>query len=120
MAGLSVRAPVTFSAGLMLGCLTASAALAELADPTRPLITINGSASVAQASQPQMPTLNFVLINNQRRVAIIDGERYQENDQLQGFTLVKIWQRRVTLAKDGKMIDIELPTLVFGSAAVSL
>jgi len=60
------------------------------------------------------------LVNSQRRIAIIDGERYQENDQFQGFTLVKIWQRRVTLAKDGKMVDIELPILVFGSAAEGL
>ncbi|MFT5792107.1 MAG: hypothetical protein ACI9OF_000146 [Saprospiraceae bacterium] len=107
-------------AGLILGCLTSSLGFAELADPTRPLVGRSGAASSAQATLPTMPTLNFVLVNGQRRVAIIDGERYRENDQFQGFTLVKIGQRRVTLAKDGEMIDIELPVLVLGPVAVSL
>jgi hypothetical protein len=107
-------------AGLILSCLTSSLGFAELADPTRPLVGPSGAASSAQAARPTIPTLNFVLVNGQRRVAIIDGERYQENDQFQGFTLVRIAQRRVTLAKDGKMIDIELPVLVLSPVAVSL
>jgi len=105
---------------LMGVCLSANVVMAELSDPTRPLTIHAGVISGEQVSEPLTPTLNFVLFNSQRRIAIIDGERYQENDQCQGFTLVKIWQRRVTLEKDGKMLDIELPTLVSGRAAVSL
>ena len=100
--------------------LTASVVLASPVDPTRPLFVNAISLVEDQVPSLVMPTLNFVLVNSQRRIAIIDGERYQENDQFQGFTLVKIWQRRVTLAKEGKMIDIELPILVFGSAAEGL
>jgi hypothetical protein len=119
--GMSVRRAMRRISSVFVGMfLTASVVLAGPVDPTRPLVVDLMTSVDDQVPSLVMPTLNFVLVNSQRRIAIIDGERYQENDQFQGFTLVKIWQRRVTLAKDGKMVDIELPTLVFGSAAEGL
>ena len=54
---------------------------ADLPDPTRPLDEIVQHSSEGTLEE-QLPVLRSVLIGSDRRLAIIDGKRYRENDRI--------------------------------------
>jgi hypothetical protein len=107
--------------GLLVLAWPVAAIAAGLADPTNP----NGlgrsdsvAASVQNEIMASVPRLNAVVSNGTQRVAIIDGRRVHEREQVGEYTVVKIGLRNVTLRKKGEILALELPQMVYSKAAI--
>ncbi|TFW22401.1 MSHA biogenesis protein MshK [Duganella callida] len=91
--------------GLSLLCVCAvwhGAALAQLADPTRPppeaRLTAADLADVPPT--PAGPQLQSVLIgSNGRQVAVIDGQTVRKGEKINGAVLVDVRKNQVVLQK---------------------
>jgi hypothetical protein len=79
----------------------------ELTDPTRPLEIETETVEDRQV-KPVLPRLGFVLIASDRRIAIIDGRRYEKDDYIDSYRVASISEDRVTLVDGSKKIELRL------------
>jgi len=79
----------------------------EFNDPTRPLVS-ETQPVVDNQVKTVLPRLGFVLIAQDRRIAIIDGRRYEENDWLNSYRIANISKDRVILVDGTKKIELQL------------
>lgn len=86
-----------------LGCLGG-----ELSDPTHPLSgSVAGTGMQKTKQADSLPVLGSVLVGPHRRLAIIDGKRYRENDFLGPYRLVSIEADHVTLQDGTKRVELK-------------
>ena len=99
---------LTVSAVLLFGpLLTVGAEL--LRDPTRPYATPVVAATRGPAkARPATFSVSAILVSQKRRVAIVNGKRVSEGDQVDGATVVKILADRLRLNFHGKEITTRL------------
>ena len=103
---------LTVSTVLLFGPLLTDGA-EVLRDPTRPysvapvvVVTPTGAKAIARASGF---SVTAILVSQKRRVAIVNGKRVSEGDQVDGATVVKILADRLRLDLDGKEFTTRLP-----------
>lgn len=88
------------------------AELETLRDPTQPLPTMSDSGetfySVSRPEQnaDQIPRLQAIIIHKHKRFVILDGQRYQEGDQIRQYQVNSIAQNKVTLAVGSDVISL--------------
>lgn len=75
----------------------------ELRDPTRPY-----SATPPRADNAGPFQVSAVFVATDRRVAIVNGKRVVEGDTVAGATVTAIYDNRVQLNRDGKVIVVRL------------
>ncbi len=98
------------SAVLLAGPLLTDGA-EVLRDPTRPY----AAAPVAEPTEARAIakvtrfSVTAILVSQKRRVAIVNGKRVSEGDQVDGATVVKILADRLRLDLDGKEFTTRLP-----------
>lgn len=85
-------------------CLCAAFAVADN-DPTRPL-HYNSSAATANSGL----RLSSILISDNRRIAVINGQLVSEGDTVAGATLIRILDNRVHVTINGKNRELKLHT----------
>ena len=101
---------LTVSAVLLFGPLLTDGAVL-LRDPTRPY----AAAPVAEPTEARAIakvtrfSVTAILVSKKRRVAIVNGKRVSEGDQVDGATVVKILADRLRLDLDGKEFTTRLP-----------
>ena len=93
---------------LALGLL-ATVAAGAVPDPTRPP-SAREAASWRGAGQSESPDwrLESVLISDQRRVAVINGQSVSVGDRVDGAEVVTIEPGRVRLRTDSRQVDLSL------------
>lgn len=96
-------------AALLVAVPVALAPLAgaeELEDPTRP----GAAAAQPVATPPTEPqwTLSSTLISDQRRVAVINGQRVRAGETVDGAQVIRIEGGSVTIAVDGDQRTLRL------------
>lgn len=103
---------LTVSTVLLFGPLLTDGA-EVLRDPTRPyavapvvVVTPTGAKAIVRASGF---SVTAILVSQKRRVAIVNGKRVSEGDQVDGATVVKILADRLRLDLDGKEFTTRLP-----------
>ena len=90
---------------VLLMALTSAAAAEELRDPTRPHTfnsverTVDGVPSFS---------INAIFVSDDRRLAIINGERVRVGDVVSGATVLDIQKEQVTLSVSGKQFIARL------------
>ena len=83
-----------------------------LRDPTQPLSTMldSGEApysgSTPEQNADQIPRLQAIIIQEHKRFAILDGQRYQEGDRIRQYRVNSIAQNKVTLAVGSDFISL--------------
>ncbi len=103
---------LTVSAVLLAGPLLTDGA-EVLRDPTRPysvapvVTTPTGARAIAKAKATGF-NVTTILVSEKRRVAIVNGKRVSEGDQVDGATVVKILADRLQLDLHGKEITTRL------------
>ena len=84
---------------LCLGLGIAQTQANTLQDPTKPsvnkLMSSNGSSK--NAKSPSALQLTAIINNNQHKLAIINGQSFEEGQQVQGYSVVFISQNHVIL-----------------------
>ena len=93
---------------VVLILLAAAAAKAEFADPTKPLIGSAVSEALGDKLDDSLPSLGSVLIGPNRKVAIINGRRYKERDQIGDYWLTEILENQVVLSNGQKRLELRL------------
>lgn len=99
--------------GLIFACVFVSLCLrqvnAETSDPTRPL-GFGNHTSVAVGAQPTTIELNSILIAQDRRIAIINGQQLRESETIKGVgaQVKKIDADAVTLQQGSKVWRLPL------------
>lgn len=114
------KLPIVLSAlGLMTSLLVSSLPWAaeplnavKLSDPTRPLQETVPTQRVLPALK-----LNSVLISEQRRLAVINGQTVAEGEQVGGAKVLRISSDRVLLQRAGQPVEIRLHSSVIRSNA---
>lgn len=95
---------------LLMACILCVAVHAQetVNDPTRPIGFAGGGAAAANVQDTIQ--LTSILIANDRRVAIINGQPLQENQTLKsvGVLVKKIDADAVTLQQNGKVWRVAL------------
>jgi hypothetical protein len=71
-----------------------------------------------QHTEMQLPTLSGILRNidihgRAYAVAVIDGHRLRENDQMEGFTVQKIKKDGVVIARNGQTWFLDAPDVAY-------
>ena len=102
---------------LFLFCLTdirfAFAAEVMSFDPTDP--SGNGGSPVSLSSvdkekeETDLPKLSTIILGQYSRVAVIDGQRVKETEQIGGYIVKTISRKEVVLLKSDKEIRLLLP-----------
>lgn len=100
-----ILAGTAFRTGIGLGLIGAAAALAAQ-DPTRPLDPLAGPAAASPDGTP--PRLETVLLNDSRRLAVLDGRIVGRGDRIDGWTLVGIDADGVDLQGPDGGVRLEL------------
>lgn len=90
------------AAMLLIGPLQLAAA-ESLRDPTRPY-----SARAASPGDPASFVVTAVFVSKERRVAIINGQRVVEGNEVGGATVVEIQRQQIRLNLNGKEITARL------------
>jgi MSHA biogenesis protein MshK len=73
-----------------------------IVDPTRPNAHVTQKKGALQNTKPEF-VLSAVFINNKNKYAVINGENYQEGQEVQGNKLILVSQNHVVLnVADGK------------------
>ncbi len=93
---------IAMVAALLLGPLQPAAG-ESLRDPTRPY-----SAKVARPADPARFVVTAVFVSEDRRVAIVNGQRVVEGDLVGGATIVEILRNQVRLNLNGQEITTRL------------
>ena len=81
----------------------------DLPDPTRPLVG-KVQASGQAARKASLPVLGSTWMGPDRRLAIINGKRYKENDRIGPYRLVSIEEGQVTLESGTRRLELRLST----------
>jgi len=85
-----------------------AAAANALQDPTRP----NGfQAPQAEPSQQRTFNLASIIIEADRKIAVIDGRARREGQAFEGVRLQRIYPDRVELVEQGRVRILRLDTL---------
>lgn len=95
----------------LLGTLllvTEAQASQVLHDPTRP----PGKDNSTKPQSQHKLTLQSVLVSAQRKVAIINGRRYQEGDRIGAGRVSGIHRRGVSIAMPEKTISLRLRQVI--------
>ena len=103
---LRTRLNFSHAAALLLAAASIVSA-EELRDPTRPHTYTVERATVAGV--PRF-SINAIFVSDERRLAIINGERVQVGDRVSGATVVSIEKEQVTLSVSGKQFTARLKT----------
>lgn len=82
--------------------VSASASAEQLRDPTRPL----GYTAGENAEAPLQ--LNSILIGENRRTAVINGQRAGEKERIGDIHVLRILPNRVTVQRNGKEYELKL------------
>lgn len=82
--------------------MTTAVVAEELSDPTRPL-----GYRQSQGSKPPVE-LNSILIGEGRRIAVINGQRATEGQQIGDVFVLRILPNRVIVRRDGQQIELKL------------
>lgn len=93
---------LSVSAVLLLGSLQSHGA-ELLQDPTRPY-----SARVVEPSSPGSFMVSAIFISKDRRVAIVNGKRVVEGDQIGGATVIEILTDSLRFNYHGREIETRL------------
>ncbi len=102
---------LTVSAVLLFGPLLTNGA-EVLRDPTRPYAVapvVTPTTTAGAVAKATGFTVTAILVSQKRRVAIVNGKRVSEGDQVDGATVVKILADRLRLDLDGKEFTTRLP-----------
>lgn len=97
----------SYAIAVLLLALTSAASAEELRDPTRPHTsnrverTVDGVPSFS---------VNAIFVSDDRKLAIINGERVQIGDVVSGATVVDIQKEQVTLSVSGRQLIAKLKT----------
>ena len=86
----------TLAAVLMAGVLTGASGETEISDPTRPARSRQTSPSATEEAEL---TLQTVMLSENRRVAVINGQRVQLGDRAFGARVVEIGLSGVRLRR---------------------
>ena len=92
---------------VLLISMTSAVSAEELRDPTRPHTydrverTVDGVPSF---------TINAIFVSDDRRIAIVNGERVRVGDTVSGATVVSIQKEQVTLSVSGQKFTARLKT----------
>ena len=95
------------------------ATVAQAGDPTRPYQWQSNQASQAGVvDSSQGLTLNQIIAFANRRYAIINGQRYQQHDLINGYRIIAIQSQRVRLQNGHQEIELTMftPTVKRSSA----
>ncbi len=96
----------TVSAALLLG---SSGALAQVADPTLPPVSLRApAASAVPAAAPARPQLQSILLSREaggRRVAVISGEMVRQGSAFRGAVVERVGEDEVVLRR-GKTREV--------------
>jgi MSHA biogenesis protein MshK len=84
---------------LLVSVAASAAGVSALDDPTRPLV--QRPAQVQADEQPDQPRLTSVLIDADRKLAVINGELMGEGDRHQGIRVWKIAADHAVVTVDG-------------------
>ncbi len=100
------RLGIAHATALLLFALTSVVSAEELRDPTRPHTykagrTVEGVPSFS---------VNAIFVSDDRRLAIINGQRVRVGDSVSGATVVSIQKEQVTLSVSGKQFTARLKT----------
>lgn len=88
---------------LLVGC--AASAAAELQDPTRPSYVTDDS--VAGAAYGAL-RVNAIFISGERRIAIVNGQRLRIGETVNGATVNRIEQDRVSFVRGEEVFAVPL------------
>ncbi|OUS28281.1 hypothetical protein A9Q99_12175 [Gammaproteobacteria bacterium 45_16_T64] len=94
----------------VLAVFASSAVTAESSDPMKPpahLISNVASEHVAAGSIE----LQMILISKNRKVAVINDKMMREGDVKNGITLISINKHKVSVKRQGKVIDLKLKSV---------
>ena len=83
----------------------------ELIDPTRPPDIVPLSAGDLSGFGGTF-VLNSILISPQRRVAIVNGVRVKEGDQVDGAEVLEIFRSGVRLKAEGETFEVRMTASV--------
>ena len=100
------RLSFSHATAFLLFGLSSMVSAEELRDPTRPH-TFNPGRTVE--GLPSF-TVNAIFVSEERRLAIINGERVQVGDVVSGARVVSIQKEQVTLSASGKQFTARLKT----------
>jgi MSHA biogenesis protein MshK len=93
----------------VLGCtpLPGLAGAAELSDPTRPP-DVMPTALTGDSGEESLFVLSSILISPNRRVAIVNGTRVSQGDEVAGAEVVEINASGVQLKADGEVFELRM------------
>lgn len=75
----------------------------QLSDPTRPL-----DYRQTEVNKPPPLELNSILIGKGRRIAVINGQRAAEREQIGDVLVLRILPNSVIVRRDGEQIELKL------------
>ncbi|MBT42128.1 MAG: hypothetical protein CMF12_06350 [Idiomarina sp.] len=104
---------------LVLSLQWACVNVAYAGDPTRPHQWQSNSSSQSENGSAEDLQLSQIIAFGDRRYAIINGQRYQQHDTVQGFRIIAILNQRVRLQNGQQEIELTMftPTVKRSSRA---
>lgn len=84
-------------------------------DPTDPSGNGGSAASLLSGNKEKkkeevgLPKLSTIILGKNSRLAVIDGQRIKEKDQIGGYIVKTISRKEVVLVKSGKEVRLLLP-----------
>ena len=103
---LKLRLSFSHTTAFLLFGLISMVSAEELRDPTRPHTSQPGRTVEGVPSF----SVNAIFVSDDRRLAIINGERVQVGDVVSGARVVSIQKEQVTLSASGKQFTARLKT----------
>jgi MSHA biogenesis protein MshK len=97
------RLPTKIAAGILLLAAVCCNAAETLRDPTRPFV----AQSPAQIVNARF-SVNAIFVSDDRRIAVVNGQRVKPGDTVGGAKVVEISGDEVRLVYDGKTISVRL------------
>lgn len=77
-------------------------------DPTRPFGWQAQASAAAGEQQQQGLALDQIIVFGEHRYAIINGQRYQQHDEIRGFRIMAIENQRVRLQNGRQEIELTM------------
>lgn len=95
---------------LLTALLAAASAFAKAGDPTRPYQWQGDVVEQEQSALAEELQLNQIIAFANRSYAIINGQRYQPDDVINGYRIVAIHNQRVRLQNGKQELELTLFT----------
>lgn len=95
---------------LLIGAVAATSAVVEAGDPTRPHQWRGNNLQQEQSALTEQLKLNQIIAFANRRYAIINGQRYQPDDVINGYRIIAINNQRVRLQNGTQELELTLFT----------